>query len=328
VRVVVLGGTRFIGRAAVERLASAGHALLVVHRGQAEPTDWVPVQHVHVDRSDLSSARHVIADFQPDAVLDTIALTRRDVELALPALPDSARVVVLSSVDVYRAYSSLMAGIGTDPVPLNESSPVREQRYPYRGQDRGLDDYEKLDVEAAYRARNATVLRLPMVHGEHDRQRREEFILRRVRAMRSRIPIGSGAWLTCRCYVGYVAEAITLALEQPKAQGEVFNIAETQTASMRLWAEQILQVAGFDAELVRVPDDALPADLSSTGRISQHLQADASKARSVLGWQPGDPLEGLRRSVAWHLANPPSEPDPGFEADDRALAAALDSSVH
>jgi len=326
-RVAVLGGTRFIGRAAVERLAQSGHEVMVVHRGETEPPELANVRHLHVPRTELPGARQQLADFQPDAVLDSIPLTRTDVDLALQALPEQARVVVLSSIDVYRAYSSLMAGRDTDPVPITESSPVRDQRYPYKGQGRGLEDYEKLDVEDAYRARKATILRLPMVHGAHDRQRREEFILRRVRNNRHRVPFGSGTWLTCRCYVGFVADAIQLSLEQPKAVGEVFNIAETQTASMRLWAEQILHVAGFDAELVRVPDDVLPEDLSSTGRVAQHLQADASKARALLGWQPGDPLAGLRKSVAWHLANPPTEPDPGFDADNRALEHAAKLST-
>jgi hypothetical protein len=40
----------------------------------------------------------------------------------------------------------------------------------------------------------------------------------------------------------------------------------------------------------------------------------------VLGWHPGDPEESIRRSVAWHLAHPPAEPDPGFSGDDAALA--------
>jgi hypothetical protein len=43
----------------------------------------------------------------------------------------------------------------------------------------------------------------------------------------------------------------------------------------------------------------------------------------MLGWSPGDPLDGLRASVAWHLAHPPTDSDPDFAADDRALAAAL-----
>ena len=44
-RVVVLGGTRFIGRAVVAELVAAGHDVLVVHRGQHEPVDLPDVPH-------------------------------------------------------------------------------------------------------------------------------------------------------------------------------------------------------------------------------------------------------------------------------------------
>jgi nucleoside-diphosphate-sugar epimerase len=324
-RFIVLGGTRFIGRATVEDLVAHGHEVMVVHRGETEPPDFVAVQHVHVARSDLLTVREQLAAFEPDAVLDAIALTRRDAETAVAAVPEQARLVVLSSIDVYRAYTGLMQDVDTDRVPVDETSPVRSERYPYRERGGDLADYEKLDVEEVYRARGGIAIRLPMVHGAFDRQRREEFILRRVRAGRTRIPFGGGMWLTCRGYAGDMASGIRLALEHPDVAGEVFNLAEQPTATMRRWAEEILQVAGFDAELVRVPDAALPEDLRYTGHVAQHLLADASKARRVLGWSHGDPLAGLRQSVAWHLANPPTEPDPGFEADDRALEASARS---
>jgi hypothetical protein len=58
-----------------------------------------------------------------------------------------------------------------------------------------LETYEKLDVEEVVRAAGAVVLRLPFVYGAHDvhpLRRREEFILRRVRAGRKRIPFQRG----------------------------------------------------------------------------------------------------------------------------------------
>src|SRR5215216_4886134 len=103
-RVLVLGGTRFIGRATVERLANAGHEVLVVHRGQWEPDDLIKVQHLHIDRADLLGARDALRDFHADAALDSVALTRTHAETALAALPERLRLVVLSSIDVYRAY--------------------------------------------------------------------------------------------------------------------------------------------------------------------------------------------------------------------------------
>ena len=278
------------------------------------------VQHLHCERAALMAHRDVLEAFGPDAVIDCRALTRTDAELALAALPEVKRWIVISSIDVYRAFGALNSDQETDPVPLDEDSAVRPERYPYRGQMPGMDDYDKLDVEDVYLPRGATVLRLPMVYGEHDYQRREEFILRRVRAGRSRIPFGSGSWLACRVYVRDVGRAVRIALAKPVA-GEVMNVCEDRTYSMRMWSQAILQSAGSEAELVRVSDDALPEDLKPTGTMSQHIATSARKARSLLGWTTSDPFETLHATVQWHLENPPPDASTDFEADDRALAS-------
>ena len=320
-RVIVLGGTRFIGRAIVEELAAAGHELLLAHRGVLEPEGLPSAQHLHADRKDLPAHRSELAAFAPDAAIDCRALTRADAETALAALPAGIRLVVISSVDVYRAFGAVLGERETDPVPLDEDSPVRSERYPFRGKSPDRDDYDKLDVEDVYLPRGGTVLRLPMVYGEHDYQLREEFILRRVRAGRTRIPFGAGTWLACRAYVRDVARAAHLALRSPDAPGQVLNICEDRTYSMRMWSLAILDAAGSDAELVRVRDDLLPEDLQPTGTMSQHIAATARKARSLLGWSTSDPLTSLRNTVRWHLDHPPDQPESDFSADDRALAS-------
>jgi nucleoside-diphosphate-sugar epimerase len=321
VRVIVFGGTRFIGRAIVEELAAAGHEVLVVHRGNLEPADMPAVQHLHVERTELVAHRNELAAFRPDGAIDCRALTRTDAETVLEALPSDVRLVVISSLDVYRAFGALNQDLETDPVPLDETSPVRPTRYPYRDVTPGLEQYDKLDVEDVYLPRGATSVRLPMVYGEHDYQLREEFLLRRLRAGRDRIPFGSGSWLACRGYVRDIARGVHLVLQTPAAAGEVLNLCEDRTYSMRMWSQMILDAAGSTAELVRVADDVLPEDLKPTGTLSQHIAASAQKARSMLGWTTSDPAESLRTTVLWHLANPPSNPDLDFSADDLALAS-------
>jgi nucleoside-diphosphate-sugar epimerase len=319
VRVIVIGGTRFIGRAAVEELAAAGHELLLVHRGVLEPEGLPAARHIHTERPDLPGHREELAAFRPDAALDCRALTRQDAEIALAAIPDDIRRVVISSIDVYRAFGAVNQDCETDPVPLDEGSPLRAERYPYRGKLPGMDDYDKLDVEEVYLPRGATSLRLPMVYGERDYQRREEFILRRVRAGRTRIPFGAGTWLACRGYVRDIARAIRLALESKVALGEALNLCEDKTFSVRMWAQMILAAAGSDAELVRVPDDRLPDDLKETGTVAQHILASAGRARVLLGWQASDPGDALRTTVRWHLDHPPENPNLDFAPDDAAL---------
>ena len=111
-----------------------------------------------------------------------------------------------------------------------------------------------------------------------------------------------------------------LALQKDVA-GEVMNVCEDRTYTMRMWSQMILEVADSRAELVPVADGVLPDDLKPTGIMSQHIAASAHKARALLGWTTSDPFETLRTTVRWHLANPPEVDSADFATDDRALAS-------
>jgi nucleoside-diphosphate-sugar epimerase len=118
-----------------------------------------------------------------------------------------------------------------------------------------------------------------------------------------------------------VARAVRLCVEHSDGSGGIFNVGESTTAPVRLWAEQILAAAGTSAELVAVPDDVLPEDLSLTASSAiQHVLTDSRRFRDAFGWTSSDPDEAISASVRWHLRNPPTD-NVDFAADDRALGA-------
>jgi nucleoside-diphosphate-sugar epimerase len=319
-KLLVLGGTRFIGERIVREARRRGDEVVLVHRGNTEP-DGETGTHIHADRANFAGVSRQVRTLRPDAVLDTCAMTRADADAVLPHLPD-VPLVLLSSMDVYRAYELLLDDEGGQPVPITEDAEVRRGRYPLRGHVDGRDDYDKLDVEPGYLARGGTVLRLAAIYGERDPQRREEFILRRVRAGRERIPVGVGTWLWTRGYVGDVTSAVLATLTSPgAAAGQVFNVGDLSTDTMRDYAWRILRAAGHDAELVTVPDEGVPTDLQVTRSTAQHFLCDSGKIARTLGWCPADPEASIGESVRWHLAHPPESADTDFSADDRALAA-------
>lgn len=329
-RVGVVGGTRFIGFAIVRHLAAAGHEVALIHRGQSDPDEFADLHHVHCDRNDVAAVRTALTDFRAEAVVDTCAFTAADADALLEATPSDARLVVLSSQDVYLAFARLNGVEGPiEPVPIDEESPVREgdDRYPYKEMPADkfpiAKTYEKLDVEERCLARGATILRLGMVYGARDGQRREGFMLVRIRAGRTRIPFGAGNALLGRTYVDDCASITELSLTNDASIGQIFNVAESRNWTVRRWSEEIASAAGAKVEFVTVPDRALPPDMELTTAIPQPFVVDCSKAKRLLGWNDTEPSIGTQRSVEWHLENPhPSWDEFDAGPDDAALEAA------
>jgi nucleoside-diphosphate-sugar epimerase len=117
-----------------------------------------------------------------------------------------------------------------------------------------------------------------------------------------------------------VASAVLAALDAPAvAAGQVFNVGELATDTMREYAQRILRLAGCDAELVTVPDEDVPADLAVTRSTAQDFLCDSGKLARTLGWRPADSELSVGRSVRWHLAHPPESADADFTPDDRVL---------
>jgi nucleoside-diphosphate-sugar epimerase len=103
-RILVIGGTRFIGPRVVGRLVASGHEVAVFHRGQTVASLPGVVRHVRGDRRRLPDYAPEFRRFAPDVVVDTIAFTEQDARSLTRTFRGLAgRAVVLSSGDVYRA---------------------------------------------------------------------------------------------------------------------------------------------------------------------------------------------------------------------------------
>jgi nucleoside-diphosphate-sugar epimerase len=160
VRTLVLGGTRFLGRAIVDVALGRGHNPTLFNRSLSNPDLFPDVERIVGDRSgDLSS----LGGRRWDAVIDVAAYFPADVRRSVEALQDSAdRYVFVSSVSVYRDQSvppveeaavlELRAGDADDPGP--ETYGARKA------------DCERI-VEGAFGER-AFVVRPGLIVGPHD----------------------------------------------------------------------------------------------------------------------------------------------------------------
>lgn len=116
-RVLVLGGTAFVGRNIVEAALARGHDVSIFNRGRTNPRLFPDVEHIVGDReADLTPLRR--RSF--DAVIDTCGYVPRVVAASADLLaPRIERYVFVSTISVY-----------SDVRVVTESSPTRQATGP------------------------------------------------------------------------------------------------------------------------------------------------------------------------------------------------------
>jgi nucleoside-diphosphate-sugar epimerase len=326
-RVLVLGGTKFIGPPAVQRLVAAGDAVVCFHRGQSDDPRLADVPRIQGDRANLEAFRDAFLEFAPEVILDMRPLSRSDTERVLELFAGVARrLVSISSGDVYRAFgrvNGLEEG-EAEPGPITEDSPLRTGRFPYRGAAPHLEEYEKIHVEEATMAADqvggveGVVLRLPMVYGPGDYQHRLFPWVKRADDGRTAVPLGAGFadWRISRAFVDDVARAIELAVRHPRARG-IYNVAEPDALSTAAW------VAATGLRAVPVDRDACPEHLQGTACDAQHVEMDSTRIRRELGYAETCPrTDAIAATIAWERAHPPAQIDPAqydYAAEDALL---------
>lgn len=341
-RILLIGGTGFIGPFLAHDLERRGHSVAVFHRGKSAPALPVNVPHLIGDRNDLGAHATELRRFVPDVVVDLVLSSAAQAASLMQAFRGVARrVVVLSSIDVYRACGVFH---GTEPgplepVPLTEDSALRTAAaYPpetlarLRGVFAWVDDqYDKVPVERVVLGSPdlpGTVLRLPMIYGPGDPLHRLHPLLKRMDDGRKRILLADqfAVWRGPRGYVENVAAAVALAAAAPSAAGRVYNVAEEPAHSELEWAKRVATAAGWRGEFVVLPRERIPRHLVIPGNFSQHWTASSRRIRTELRYREPVPLaDALRRSVAWARANPPQSFDPAqfdYAAEDAAESAA------
>jgi nucleoside-diphosphate-sugar epimerase len=179
-KLLVIGGTGFIGPYVIRHLQANGHEVTVFHRGHRPlPTD---VRQIIGDRNRLSEHRGALARERFEMVIDFILSSERQATDLMQTLRGiTQRVVVLSSMDVYRAWGvfyGLEPG-GLQPLPLTEDSELRTKApYPPEVIEKTQqmvswidDEYDKVPAERVVLGDSGlpgTILRLPMIYGPGD----------------------------------------------------------------------------------------------------------------------------------------------------------------
>lgn len=330
--ILVLGGTGFIGPFVVRRLVAGGHRVTLVHRGVHERDDLGPVRHVHAERAALGAAMAEVGE--ADVALDMAPFTEAAARQAVEALRGRVgRLVVVSSVDVYRAFGAML-GLEESPLPeppIDEEAPLRTRLYPYRdsaGEDapEWLREYDKIPIEQLVMGdarMPGTALRLGAVYGPGDRQHRLLPLVARIDDGRPAVLLERTQAAAHFPYVDVenAAEAIAAAVVDERAAGRIYNVGPPRTPTLAEWTRAVGDVLGWDGRVVLVEDGTL----EEAGGVDHRHGIDlvSARIREELGVvDPVDFATSVRRAAEYERAHRDAGPsDEDYAREDAILAA-------
>lgn len=309
-KVLVIGGTGFIGSSVVPPLIAQGHELAILHRGTTRIERSLDVEYIYGNRENLGQAKPEITRFKADVVLDVIPYTEQQAkDLVGVCRGIAGRIVAVSSADVYRNYDGFRGKptAPPDPVPLSEDAPLRDRLYPYRGYDTPFEwahDYDKILVEDVILGDSelpAVILRLPAIYGPGDKQHRIGAYLRR---MKGDAPLlmtkQQSEWRWTRGFVENVGLAVALAVIEDRTDGRIYNIGERTALTEQEWVEEIGKAAGWSGDVLHVPKGDLPEYLRQPFDYRYELMIDTARFREELPYSESiSREEAISLTVEW-----------------------------
>ncbi|XP_028791481.1 chloroplast stem-loop binding protein of 41 kDa b, chloroplastic [Neltuma alba] len=321
-KILIMGGTRFIGVFLSRLLVKEGHQVTLFTRGKAPITQQLPgesdsdyadfsskILHLKGDRQDFQFVKSSLSAEGFDVVYDINGREANEVQPIIEALPKLEQYIYCSSAGVY---------LKSDVLPHCEVDAV-DPKSRHKG---------KLETESLLESKgvNWTSIRPVYIYGPLNYNPVEEWFFHRLKAGRP-IPIpSSGIQITSLGHVKDLAKAFVKVLANDKASRQVFNISGDKYVTFDGLAKACAKAGGFpEPEIIHYnPKDYDFGKKKAFPFRDQHFFASIEKAKTVLGWEPEFGLvEGLADSYKLDFGRGTYRKEADFSTDDMILGKTL-----
>ena len=304
VKILVMGGTRFVGKPLVAQLLAEGHALTLFTRGK----NPVPagVEHLCGDRS-TAEGLAALQGRSFDVIVDSSGRTLDDSRAVIERTgAPSHRFVYVSSAGVY-ADSELW--------PLSETSPTDPQSR-HSG---------KLDTEAWLSAEKIpfTSFRPTYIVGAGNYNPVESWFFDRIVHGRP-VPLpGDGSTITQLGHVNDLATAMALSIGVDAAANRIYNCSSVQGITFKGLVAAAARACGKDPAAVEIRSFD-PSGLDKKARKAfplrlAHFLTDVTRVQRELAWTPAFSVEqAMADSYANDYAQRMST-SPDFSSDEALI---------
>jgi UDP-glucose 4-epimerase len=297
-KVLVTGGSGFIGWHLCRRLCEEGSEVHATSRKQRPTTRGGPIWW-HADMAELSTARRVLGAVRPDIVFHLAGSVGASPNLEL--VWSTYQSLLTSSVNMLIGTTEagcrriVLTGSLTEP-GLGETEPTPQS--PYAAAKWAAVGYGRM-FHSLYRT-PAVILRPFMVYGPA--QAASKLIPSvTLSLLRGEAPkVSSGRWKADWVYIGDVIEGFLATAITSGIDGKSIDLGTGSLVSIHGVVDRLVKITGSHLQPLF---GALP-DRPGENEVA----ANTSTASELLGWSANTSLEsGLRQTVDWFKAQAASD---------------------
>ncbi|MBD2353369.1 NAD-dependent epimerase/dehydratase family protein [Tolypothrix sp. FACHB-123] len=310
-RILMMGGTRFIGVYLTQLLIEQGHEVVLFNRGNRPAPGLQGVGQIIGDRTDATQLKAKLSQEEFDVIFDNNGRELNDTQPLAEIFQDRVQhFVYMSSAGVY---------LKSDQMPHVEGDPVDP-----KSRHRGKHETE------AYLAQIGipfTSIRPTYIYGPRNYNDLEAWFFDRIVRDRPITIPGHGLHITQLGHVKDLAQAMTQVIGNQQAIRQIYNISGDRYVTFDGLARACAQAAGKSPDEIKIVHyDPKKFDFGKRKAFpmrTQHFFASVNKAQTELSWKPEyDLLSGLTDAFNNdYLASGRDKAEIDFSVDEEILQA-------
>ncbi len=307
-RILIMGGTRFIGVSLTKILVAQGHSVVLFNRGN-KPAPVEGIEQIKGDRTNHDELKEKLEGQKFDAIFDNTGRELADTKPLVELFKDQvSHFIYVSSAGVY---------LPSEQMPHREDDPIDPQSR-HKG---------KYETETYLKAEGVpfTSIRPTYIYGSGNYNDLEAWFFDRIVRNQPILIPDNGLHFTQFGHVEDLAIAMSKVLGNDQAIGQIYNISGDRYVTFKGLALASVEAVGKNPEEIELkyynPKDFNLGKRKAFPIRVQHFFADISKAQKELNWQPKyDLVSGLKESYENdYLANDRDKIEVDFSLDQEIL---------
>ena len=311
-RMLICGGTGFIGRNLLDFYANKGYAIRATHFNRPPVDGYEGVEWVKCDLRDPAQVRSVLDGV--DIVMQFAATTTGAKDIVSKPYIHVTDNAVMNSLLLRESFEqgvehfmfpscTIMYQKSESALREDDFNPSDEIQSFYYGAGHTKVYLENMcKFNSNFEKTKHTVLRHSNIYGPHDKYDLEKSHVTGAtitKVMNSGDGIvrvwGTGEEKRDLLYVEDLISFIDLSLNKQEKYFELFNVGLGQGIKIKDLVKKVIQCSGKELKITH--------DLTKP-TLPTSLFLDCQKAKDILGWQPSHSLEeGLTKTIQWYKEN-------------------------